>query len=339
MKAMVLHHTAPVEEKPLKLTDVPEQTPGPDQVKLRVLTCGVCHTDLHTVEGDLNIPELPVIPGHQVVGIVKESGKNVTNFRIGQRIGVPWLYSTCGTCSFCTTGYENLCLKARFTGFHVHGGYADEIVANAGYIYPLPGSLSHSEAAPLLCGGIIGYRALKLSNIKKGQRLGLYGFGGSAHITIQVAVSRGCEVFVFTRSKSHRELARKLGAAWTGKAGDTTSAKCGVIMQGSIIFAPAGWLVKEALRDLDRGGTLALAGVTMTPIPELDYDELLYWERTVRSVANFTRQDAVEFLDIAGKLPVKTSVTTYPLEKANEALSDLKESRIDGMGVLVAADK
>lgn len=335
MKAMILHHTSPAEEKPLVYSDVPEQSPGPSQVKLRVLTCGVCHTDLHTVEGDLDIPGLPVIPGHQVVGKIMELGKNVTRFSIGQRVGVPWLYSTCGTCSFCAAGYENLCHKAHFTGFHVHGGYADEIVVYADYIYPLPGSLSHSEAAPLLCGGIIGYRALKVSSIKKGQRLGLYGFGGSAHITIQVAVSIGCKVFVFTRSENHRKHARELGAVWTGKAGDDPPAK----LHGSIIFAPAGWLVPEALRVLDRGGTLALAGVTMTPIPELDYDKLLYWERTVRSVANFTRQDAEEFLTIAGKLPVKTSVTTYPLVKANEALQDLKESRINGMGVLVVADE
>jgi propanol-preferring alcohol dehydrogenase len=335
MKAMVLHDTAPVEEHPLKYSEMPEQTPGPGQVKLRVLVCGVCRTDLHTVEGDLNIPEFPVIPGHQVVGIVKELGKNVTHFQIGQRVGVPWLYLTCGTCSFCRTGYENLCHNARFTGLHAYGGYADEIIVYAGYIYPLPGSLSHSEVAPLLCGGIIGYRALKLSEIKKGQRLGLYGFGGSAHITIQVAVSMGCEVFVFTRSEGHRELARKLGAVWTGKAGDSP----GVKMQGSIIFAPAGWLVKDALEELDRGGTLSIAGVTMTPIPELNYDTLLYWERTIRSVANFTRQDAEEFLKIAGELPVKTSVTTYPLVQANKALLDLKKSRIDGMGVLVVAEE
>jgi len=331
MKAMLLRKTAPIEQNPLVFTELPDQEPGPEQVKLRVLSCGICHTDLHTVEGDLRIPKLPVIPGHQVVGEILETGKNVKKFNIGQRIGIPWLYKTCGNCSFCKKGLENLCIDAQFTGLHAFGGYATEMTAHVDYIYPLPETLSPVKTAPLLCGGIIGYRALKLSEIERGGRLGLYGFGGSAHITIQVALAMGCEVFVFTRRKSHRELAKKLGAVWVGGAGDDPPVK----MQGSIIFAPAGELVKDALRVLDRGGTLALAGVTMTPIPELDYDEYLYWEKKVRSVANFTREDARDFLKTAGEIPVHTEVKTYPLRDANKALKDLKQSHIDGMGVLI----
>jgi propanol-preferring alcohol dehydrogenase len=245
-------------------------------------------------------------------------------------VGVPWLYRTCGECEFCERGLENLCEDAQFTGLHVDGGYAESMIADQAFAYPLPEGFSDLEAAPLLCAGIIGYRALRLCEIQPGQRLGLYGFGGSAHVTIQVARHWGCEVYVFTRSENHRRHARELGAVWVGGARDDPPAK----PQGSIIFAPAGWLVLEALRVLERGGTLSLAGVTMTPIPELDYDRLLYWERGVRSVANFTRQDARELLDLAAEIPIQTTVQRYPLEEANEALLALKRSEIDGTAVL-----
>jgi propanol-preferring alcohol dehydrogenase len=331
MKAMLLRKPKPAEERPLELADLPLPVPGPGEIRIAVRACGVCRTDLHTVEGDLSLPRLPLVPGHQIVGVVDEQGGGADRFAVGQRVGVPWLYHTCGGCEFCQHGLENLCADAHFTGLHADGGYAEAMVVPEDFAYPIPDGFSDVQAAPLLCAGIIGYRALRLSKIQPGQRLGLYGFGGSAHVTIQVARHWGCEVYVFTRSEGHRQLARELGAVWVGDAQDTPPAK----MHGSIIFAPAGGLVPEALRVLERGGTLALAGVTMTPIPELDYDELLYWERTVRSVANFTRQDAEELLQVAAEIPIHSTVQTFPLEEANEALLALKRSEIDGMGVLV----
>jgi propanol-preferring alcohol dehydrogenase len=313
------------------MRDLPLPEPGAEEIRLRVRACGVCHTDLHTVEGDLPLPKLPLVPGHQVVGIVDAVGEGVRRFTIGQRVGVPWLYRTCGTCEFCQRGMENLCRQARFTGLHADGGYAEAMVVHQDFAYPIPEIFSDESAAPLLCAGIIGYRALRLSGVRPGERLGMWGFGASAHITLQIARHWGCEVYVFTRGEKHRQLAKELGAAWAGSAKDEPPAP----VHGGIIFAPAGELVPEALRVLERGGTLALAGVTMTPIPELDYDRLLYWERVVRSVANFTRQDAAEFLQLAAEVPVRTTVQTFPLEAANEALLALKEGRINGAGVLV----
>jgi propanol-preferring alcohol dehydrogenase len=274
---------------------------------------------------------MPIVPGHQIVGEVEARGPGATRFEIGERVGVAWLYRTCGECALCRRGLENLCRDAEFTGLDANGGYTEAVVVPEDFAYVLPPSFSDVEAAPLLCAGIIGYRALKLSQIRPGQRLGLYGFGGSAHVTIQVALHWGCQVYVFTRSESHRRLARELGAAWVGGAQDTPPHE----VHGSINFAPAGGLVPEALRVLERGGTLALAGVTMSPIPELDYDRLLYWERAVRSVANFTRNDAREFLKLAAEIPIETTAQTMPLQAANEALLALKRSEIDGTAVLV----
>jgi propanol-preferring alcohol dehydrogenase len=331
MRAMQLKETKSIEEQPLELVDLPLPEPGPGEVRLRVHACGVCHTDLHTVEGDLDLPKLPLVPGHQIVGTVEARGEGATRFEPGQRVGVGWLYKTCEDCAFCEQGLENLCRDARFTGLHADGGYAEAMVVPEGFAYPIPDVFTDVAAAPLLCGGIIGYRALKTSQVKAGQRVGLYGFGSSAHITIQVALHWGCEAYVFTRSEGHQQLARELGAAWVGRAEDTPPAK----VHGSIIFAPAGPLVLEALRVLERGGTVALAGVTMSPIPEIDYDRLLYWERGVRSVANFTRQDAQELLQIAAEIPIETTVETFSLEEANEALLALKRSEINGTAVLV----
>ncbi|HET91595.1 MAG TPA: zinc-binding alcohol dehydrogenase family protein [Chloroflexi bacterium] len=331
MKVMLLREPCAIEERPLELAAWPRPNPGPGQVRLQVRACGICHTDLHTVEGDLELPKLPLIPGHQIVGVVEARGESADRFEVGQRVGVPWLYSACGACEFCRRGQENLCREARFTGLHADGGYAEAMVVPEAFAYPIPESFSDVEAAPLLCAGIIGYRALRLSEIQPGQRLGLYGFGASAHVTIQVARHWGCSVYVFTRSAGHRQLARELGAEWVGGAEDTPPQR----MHGSIIFAPAGELVPEALRVLERGGTLALAGVTMSPVPALDYDDLLYWERTVRSVANFTRQDARELLQVAAEIPIHTTVETFALEQANEALLAVKRSEIDGAGVLI----
>lgn len=327
---MILHLPRPVEERPLEPADLPLPEPGPGEIRLRVRVCGICHTDLHTVEGDLSLPKLPVVPGHQVVGVVEATGEGVTRFAVGQRAGVPWLYRTCGTCEFCRRGLENLCEQARFTGLHVNGGYAEALVVHQDFAYPLPDGFSDEAAAPLLCAGIIGYRALRLSGVRPGDRLGMWGFGASAHVTIQVARHWGCEVYVFTRGESHRQLARELGATWVGGPEDEPPRR----VHGGIIFAPAGGLVPTALRVLERGGTLALAGVTMTPIPELDYDRLLYWERIVRSVANFTRHDADELLRLAAEIPIQTTVQIFPLEEANEALLALKQGRINGAGVL-----
>ena len=330
MRAMLLRQPKGAEERPLEWAEVPTPEPGPGEVRLAVRACGACHTDLHTVEGDLALPRLPLVPGHQIVGVVEKQGEGATRFEVGQRVGVAWLYKTCGQCAFCNHGSENLCEGAQFTGLHADGGYAEAMVVPQDFVYPIPDGFSDVEAAPLLCAGIIGYRALRLCEVGPGQRLGLYGFGGSAHVTIQVARHWGCEVYVFTRSEGHRRLARELGAAWVGGAEDKPPHP----MHGSIVFAPAGRLVLDALRVLERGGTLALAGVTMTPIPELDYDRLLYWERTVRSVANFTRQDAHELLRLAAEVPIHTTVQTVPLEQANEALLTLKRSEIDGTAVL-----
>lgn len=330
MRAMVLRRPCAVEESPLEATEAPRPEPGPGEVLIRVRACGVCRTDLHTVEGDIHPPRLPVIPGHQVVGVVEAVGQGVTRFARGDRVGVPWLYSACGACAYCARGSENLCEAGRFTGFSVDGGYAEAMVARADFTYPLPAGVEDLEAAPLLCAGVIGYRALRLSEIPRGGRLGLYGFGNSAHIAIQVARHWGCEVFVMTRGDTHRALARELGAAWVGAAEEAPPAP----LDSAVIFAPAGPLVLRALGALRKGGTVALAGIYMTPIPEIDYGALLYHEKTVRSVANSTRRDAEELLQLAAAIPIRTRVEPFPLAEANLALQRLKADRIRGAAVL-----
>ncbi len=334
MKAMFLKKFAPINQNPLELVEFSNPDPGPKDILLRIKVCGVCHTDLHTVEGELPEVRLPIIPGHQVVGVVEKMGKNTSRFKEGDRLGVAWLYSSCMSCGYCTRENENLCESARFTGYHVNGGYAEFIVVPEKFAYVIPEIFSDEEASPLLCAGIIGYRALRLSEIKPGQRLGLYGFGASAHVAIQVAIHWGCEVYVFTRSEEHRKLAQKLGAVWTGKSKDEPPTK----MDSSIIFAPAGELVLDALRVLDKGGTVALAGIYMTPIPEMDYVKYLYHERTLRSVANATRQDGEELLKIAAEIPIRTTTQAFRLEEANKALRFLKEGKINGAAILKISD-
>ena len=329
MRAMRLAKTQPIEQRPLEPVELPAPNAEADQVRLRVEACGICRTDLHTIEGDLAPPRLPVIPGHQIVGVVDQTGAGVTRFQNGDRLGVSWVSSTCGRCVFCRQGQENLCDAGRFTGFHVDGGYAEFAVASEAFAFPLPAQFTPGQAAPLLCAGVIGLRALRQSKIKPGGRLGLYGFGGSAHIAIQVAVHWGCEVYVFTRGEAHRALATQLGAHWTGRAEDDPPGR----LDSAAIFAPAGRLVPEALRALAKGGTIAIAGITMTPIPELDY-ALLYHERSIVSVANSTRQDALDLLKLAADIPIRTEVETFPLEEANRALHLLKQSRFRGAGVL-----
>ena len=329
MHAMVLREPKPAEEVPLAETDLPLPKPGPGQGRLKVRACGVCHTDLHLVEGEINLPKLPVVPGHQIVGQVDSVGESVTDMVPGERLGVPWLFSTCGVCDYCQRALENLCDRARFTGQHVDGGFAEYMVVPANFAYRIPAGFADDQAAPLLCAGIIGFRSLRLSDIRPGGRLGLYGFGASAHVTLQIARHMGCEVYVFTRSKDHQRHALELGAAWVGQAQDTPPLK----LDSAITFAPAGWLVPEALRVLRKGGTLALNAIHMSPIPELPYD-LLYGERTVRSVANSTRKDAAELLRLAAEIPIHTDVELYPLSEANVVLQRLKHSEIRGAAVL-----
>ncbi len=331
---MILKQPRPVAEHPLAETDLREPTPGPTEIRIRVHACGVCHTDLHTVEGDLSLPKLPVVPGHQIVGVVEAVGADVTRFGLGDRVGVPWLHSTCGRCEYCERGVENLCDEARFTGLHADGGYAEYAIAPAEFSYPIPDGFPDLQAAPLLCAGIIGYRALRLSGVEPGRRLGLYGFGASAHVTIQVACHWGCEVYVFSRGEAHRKHAEELGAAWTGRAGDSPPKA----LESAIIFAPAGELVPEALRVLRKGGTLALAGIHMSPIPQMEYS-LLYGERTVRSVANSTRRDAEDLLRLASEIPIHTEVETFPLSEANRVLERLKRADIRGAAVLEVASR
>ncbi|MDI6894111.1 MAG: zinc-dependent alcohol dehydrogenase family protein [Bacillota bacterium] len=373
MLAMVLQSPGPVEENPLCLEQVPTPVPRPGQVRLRVNVCGVCHTDLHTVEGELPAHRLPLIPGHQVVGTIDQIGPGADSptgspadaaagvpagtptgsvntqahapagsgadrtpasstarrWQVGDRVGVPWLHWTCGECEHCRRGQENLCERALFTGLDVDGGYAGYMVAPEDFVVPIPDVFSDTEAAPLLCAGIIGYRSLRIAGVQPGETLALFGFGASAHLAIQVARYWGCRVYVFTRSREHQQLARELGAAWAGAAGQQAPSPA----DRAVTFAPAGDLIPVALGALRRGGTLAINAVHLDRIPAFDY-RLLYWERTVRSVANSTRQDASELMDIAARIPIRVTAQVYPLEEANRALQDLKHRTVSGAAVL-----
>lgn len=339
MKAIVLRKCAPVEEKPLLLEDVPEPSPGPGDVRVKVEVCGICRTDLHIIEGELPAPQFPRIPGHQIVGRIDQVGSGVEKFKIGDQVGIAWLRRTCGQCRFCKRGNENLCASAEFTGYTADGGYAEYAVVPADFAYAIPVGFLPELAAPLLCAGLIGYRALKLSGVRNGERLGLYGFGASAHLVLQVAVYRGCDVYVFTRSAEHRKLALKLGAVWAGEArhggqaGQTPPQK----PDASILFAPDGKLVPVALGDLQKGGTLAIADIYMSPIPELNYEKHLFDERVLRSVTASTRADAEELLQLAPQVPLRPEVELFALKEANEALIALKASKINGVGVLQIA--
>lgn len=330
MNAMVLRQTADVGTSPLELEDLPTPEPGPGDVRVRVRVCGVCRTDLHIIEGELPPAKRPVIPGHEVVGIVDRVGAGVRAIKEGDRVGIAWLRSTCGDCEFCLNRQENLCLQARFTGYHADGGYAEYAVAPAAFVYPIPGVFTDEEVAPLLCAGIIGYRALRLSGVKPGQRLGLYGFGASAHITLQVARHWGCEVFVCSLREEHRALARELGARWVGGAAELPPEP----LHGAIMFAPAGELVPPALRALRRGGTLAIAGIHLSPIPAIDYDHDLFGERAIRSITANTKQDGLDFLRDAAAIPIRPHTQRFKLEDANAALQALKAGTIRGAGVL-----
>ncbi len=335
MRVAVLDQPGPVDAgQRLTLLERPIPEPGPGQVLLQVEACGVCHTDLHVVEGELPARDHPVVPGHQIVGRVSAVGPGADRALAGRRVGVGWLAWTDGTCHFCRAGRENLCPAARFTGYDVDGGYAEYALAEAAFVHPLPDGLDPIRAAPLLCAGVVGYRALRLSRAGADERLGLYGFGASAHLILQVARALGCRVLVFTRGAQHRRLALELGAEWAGAAEETRPP--GGPLQAAIIFAPAGSLVPLALEALDRGGTLVLAGIHMTPVPELPY-RLLWHERTVRSVANSTRQDARALLALASRLRLRVEADVYPLAAANAVLGELKAGRVRAAAVLRAA--
>jgi propanol-preferring alcohol dehydrogenase len=365
MRAMRLERPRPAGERPLTLTEIPRPEPGPGEVLIKVRACGVCHTDLHIVEGELAPHRSPVVPGHQIVGEVvgigeggapeAEAGTGAPQSpaaggapaALGTRVGVPWLWRVCGTCRFCLRGDENLCENALFTGYDVDGGFAEYTVAPADFVYPLP-EMDDLAVAPLLCAGIIGYRCLRLTGVVGAaaaggavrgaraaavRRLGLYGFGAAAHIAVQVATHAGWEVFAFTRGAEHRALARELGAVWAGETADAPGGDASLKLDAAIVFAPAGELALAALKAIDRGGTVALGGIHSSPIPPIDY-RLIYHERVLRSVANSTREDARDLLAVAAEIPVVTEVRVFELEQANDALLELKARRIRGAAVL-----
>ena len=329
MKACVLEGPAPIETNPLKFTEIREPDLAAGEILIRVNCCAVCRTDLHVVEGELPPRKSPVIPGHQVVGVVERAGKNARRFLQGSRVGVAWLHHVDGICAYCLRGQENLCDHPSFTGYTDDGGYAEYISAPEDFVYSIPEIFSDEQAAPLLCAGIIGFRSLRLSEIKSGERLGFYGFGAAAHIAIQVARHWDVQVYASTRDARHQRLALDLGAHWAGG----TLAEPPEKLDAAIIFAPAGEIVPAALKALRKGGRLVLGGIHMSQIPPLDYS-LLYQERVIRSVANNTRQDGEDFLRVAAEIPVRTRVQIFPLSEANQALNSLKNDAIPGAAVL-----
>jgi propanol-preferring alcohol dehydrogenase len=331
MRAMLLRSQAPIASAPLVTADLPVPEPGPGEVRVRARACATCRTDLHVIEGDLPLRRIPIIPGHQIVGVVDALGRGAARFVRGDRVGVAWLRSTCGACRYCAGGRENLCEASTYTGWTHDGGYAEYCCVPEAFAYAIPPRFDDAEAAPLLCAGIIGYRALRRSQIAPGGCLALYGFGSSAHITLQVARHRRCRVYVVTRDEAHRRLALELGAEWAGGAGDSLPVKC----DSAIVFAPAGPLVPVALRDLDKGGTVALAGIYMSDVPAMAYEPHLFWEKTLQSVTANTRGDGEALLREAAAIPIRPRVRRYALADANRALQDVAGDRVEGTAVLM----
>ncbi|HXC53275.1 MAG TPA: zinc-dependent alcohol dehydrogenase family protein [Candidatus Limnocylindrales bacterium] len=331
MRAMILEKLADAATKPLRLVDAPLPAPAEHEILVRVRACGVCRTDLHVIEGDLAEQKLPIVPGHQVVGTVERCGAGARRFAAGSRVGIAWLRSTCGVCRWCQSGRENLCPSSRYTGWHADGGYAEYAFVDERFAYAIPDEFSDAEAAPLMCAGIIGYRALELAEVPPGGTLALFGFGSSAHIVLRIARHRGHRVFVSTRGESHQRLALDLGAEWAGATLDVPPEP----VDSAIVFAPAGEIVPVAMRALAKGGTCALAGIHMTPVPSLDYESCLFHEKKLRSVEANTRNDGEGLLREAAAAGIRPRVTTFALEDANEALVRLKTDRIDGSAVLV----
>jgi len=336
MKAALLNKPAPVSTNPLVVSDVATPTPRSGEILVRVSHCGVCRTDLHIVEGELPQRKSPVIPGHQVIGTIESFGSGSSGghkFNLGDRVGVAWLHHTDGTCHYCRTGAENLCDHPTFTGYTVDGGYAEFVVADEEFVYAIPPSFTDQQAAPLLCAGIIGFRSLRLADVKPGDRLGFYGFGAAAHLAIQVALHWKAEVYALTRDERHRRLALELGAKWAGDTFDAPPEQ----LDAAIVFAPAGEIVPVALKILRKGGSVVLGGIHMSPIPSFSYD-LLYQERIVRSVANNTRKDGEDFLRIAAEIPIRSHVKLFLLAEANRALNSLKSDAIEGAAVIQVRD-
>jgi propanol-preferring alcohol dehydrogenase len=331
VQAWTIDEQAPAATRPLQYADLPDPEPGPGEIMIDVATCGVCRTDLHVTEGDLPLHRRPVVPGHEVVGRVSRRGAGADRFDLGERVGIAWLRGTCGRCRFCRGGAENLCVSPRFTGWDDDGGYATRARVDEAFAYRLPEAFSDEVAAPLLCAGIIGYRALRLADVPAGGRLGIWGFGASAHLAAQVAMFQGTEVHVRTRAAAGRDLARALGASSVGDSTEPLPEP----LDGALLFAPAGALVPVALRALDRGGTLAVAGIHLSDIPVLNYEEHLFQERVLRSVTANTRADGEEFLQVAARVPVAVTTTPYPFDEAPAALADLAADRVRGAAVLV----
>jgi len=328
MQAWILEKPGPVtSEGPLQLQEVDEPSLGEGEILVEVSVCGLCRTDLHIAREEIPLPHLPIVPGHQIVGRVVEGGKR---FTVGDRVGIAWLHETCGACGDCFRGDENLCRHARFTGYHVNGGYAERVKVPEAFAYTLPESLSDEQVAPLLCAGIIGYRALKQADVEEGETVGLYGFGSSAHIALQVARAMGCRVYVMTRGEKHADLARTMGAAWVGGADEEPPEK----LDRAVLFAPAGELVPKALEATRWGGTVASAAIHMSPIPSLDYDAQLFGERTLRSTTASTRQDGDELLQLASEGLIQTEVTPFAFDAANEGLRQVADDGIQGSAVL-----
>ncbi|MGC8816706.1 MAG: zinc-dependent alcohol dehydrogenase family protein [Candidatus Hadarchaeum sp.] len=339
MKAVVITRIAPVGERPLELVELPNPVPTDNQILVKVSACGICHTELDEIEGRVPPTKFPIIPGHEIIGRVEKLGPDASKFKVGDRVGIAWINWACGRCHFCRSGAENLCAEAKWTGKDADGGYAQYAVVSEDFAYPVPETFDDLQAAPLLCAGVIGYRALRLSGIADGKVLGLYGFGASAHIVIQVVkhLYPKSQVFVFTRpgQTEHQGLAWKLGADWVGATGDTPPTK----LDCAIDFTPVGEPVREALRNLQKGGRVVVNAIRKTTtIPELDYTEHLWWEKELKSVANVTRRDALEFLPLAAEIPVRPEVQVFRLEEANEALILLRQGKIRGAGVLRISD-
>jgi propanol-preferring alcohol dehydrogenase len=328
---MLLRAQAPVTSAPLEPAEMTLPEPGPGEIRVRLRCCATCRTDLHVIEGDLAPRRLPLVPGHQGVGLVETRGPGAERLQVGDRVGVAWLRSTCGACAFCAAGRENLCERSRYTGWTDDGGYAQYCCVPEAFAYPIPPVFDDAEASPLLCGGIIGYRALRRSQLARGGRLGLYGFGSSAHITLQIARHWGCRVYVSTRDAAHRRLALALGAHWAGGPGEPLPER----VDSAIVFAPAGDLVPVALQSLEKGGTVALAGIHMTDVPAMAYEPNLFWEKTLLSVTANTRRDGEALLAEAAAVPIRPRVTRYALADANAALQDLAGDRVSGTAVLM----
>jgi propanol-preferring alcohol dehydrogenase len=333
MKAVVLTRHSPIESKPLEVAELAVPKPNDNQILVKVSVCGACHTDLDEAEGRLRPPKLPVVPGHQVVGMVARKGKDVTKFNTGDRVGITWLYRACGNCEFCRTGQENLCKDAEWTGLDANGGYAEYMVIDEDFAYPLPEKFTDAQCAPLLCAGVIGYRTFRLADTKQGEKIGLFGFGAAAHIVIQIIKHKFPDnpVYVFTKTQRHAELAKKLGAVWTGRSGDEPPEKLNKIMD----FTPVGECVKDALAVLERGGRLVINAIRKeTTVPPLDYAEYLWLEREIKSVANVTKKDAEEFLPLAAEIPIEPTIEEFSVEQANEVLYKIKHSLLHAAAVL-----